>query len=159
MTIKFSPEVIELLSHRVIAVVTTLQPNGDPHSVIAGVVLEGDQLVSHTGPSARRLRNLRADPRINVIAVDPHNPMKYVEVRGTATLQEISDQQHMQARFREHASKYGLPDEAGEIAPGVEVVQIRITPHRINFFDLQRSQMGPATQQRRRGVAPAEAAP
>ena len=154
VTTEFSPEVIELLSQRVISVITTLLPTGDPHSVIAGVVLDGDQLVSHTGPAARRLRNLRADPRINVIAVDPHNPMKYVEVRGTATLQEISNQQQRHARFEEHATKYGLPKEAGEIGQGVQVVQIRIKPHKVNFFDLQRSPMGPATQQQRRRLAP-----
>jgi PPOX class probable F420-dependent enzyme len=155
----FSAPVIDLLDNRVIAMITTLMPNGDPHSVIAGVTRDGDQLVSHTGPAARRLRNLRNDPRINVVAVDPANPMKYMEVRGTATLLEISGQKQMQGRFKEHAQKYALPEEAGEIAEGVRVVQIRITPHKVNFFDLQRSQMGPAAQQQRPTGTPAAASP
>ncbi|MCV7015226.1 pyridoxamine 5'-phosphate oxidase family protein [Mycolicibacterium madagascariense] len=101
--------------------------------------------------AARRLGNLRHDPRIDVLAVDPVNPMRYVEIRGTATLQEISDDQSKLGPLKEHAEKYALPEEAARIPAGVHVAQIRITPHKVNYFDRQRSQMGPATQQVRPG--------
>jgi uncharacterized protein YndB with AHSA1/START domain len=112
------------------------------------VVLDGDDLISHTSPTARRLGNLRSDPRINVVVVDPDNPRRYVEVRGTATLREGAGE-HLRDRFKTQAKKYGLSSEAGEIGDGVEVVQIRVTPSKVNYFDFGPNQMGPAAAQRR----------
>ena len=143
----FAPEVHEILNKRASAVITTLLPDGSPHSCVAGVVLDGDELVSHTSPTARRLGNLRSDPRINVVVVDPDNPRRYVEVRGTATLHE-GDGEDLRDRFKTQAKKYGLPREAGEISAGVEVVQIRVKPSKVNYFDFAPNQMGPAAAQR-----------
>jgi PPOX class probable F420-dependent enzyme len=145
----FSDEVVALLSKRITGVITTLLPDGSPHSVIAGLVIEGDELVSHTGPGARRLDNLRADPRINVLAIDPDTPMRYLEVRGTATIEEVSGAA-MADTFREHAEKYGLPEESGKVAPRASVVKIRITPKKIGYHELDPSRMGPEQLQRQR---------
>ena len=143
----FSAEAVDLLSKRATAVITTLLPGGSPHSVVAGVVLDGDQLVSHAGPAARRLANLRADPRIDVVVIDPDSPMRYVEVRGTATIHEGGGEA-LGERFKEQARKYGLPAEAGQIRPGITVVQIRITPTKVSYHAFDPRQMGPATMQR-----------
>ncbi|MEV0038941.1 TIGR03618 family F420-dependent PPOX class oxidoreductase [Streptomyces sp. NPDC050804] len=145
----FSEEVVALLSKRVTGVITTLLPDGSPHSVIAGVVIEGDELVSHTGPGARRLDNLRADPRINIIAIDPETPMRYLEVRGTAVIEETRGADLVQT-FKDHAEKYDLPEEAGRVAPEATVVKIRVTPKKIGYHDLDPSRMGPERLQNRR---------
>ncbi|MGW6740071.1 TIGR03618 family F420-dependent PPOX class oxidoreductase [Streptomyces sp. NPDC055025] len=145
----FSEEVVALLSKRVTGVITTLLPDGSPHSVIAGVVIEGDELVSHTGPGARRLENLRADPRINIIAIDPETPMRYLEVRGTAVIEETKGADLVQT-FKDHAEKYDLPEEAGKVAPEATVVKIRVTPKKIGYHDLDPSRMGPERLQNRR---------
>ncbi|WP_405984132.1 TIGR03618 family F420-dependent PPOX class oxidoreductase [Streptomyces sp. NBC_00872] len=145
----FSEEVVALLSKRVTGVITTLLPDGSPHSVIAGVVIEGDELVSHTGPGARRLDNLRADPRINIIAIDPETPMRYLEVRGTAVIEETRGAELVQT-FKDHAEKYDLPEEAGRVAPEATVVKIRVTPKKIGYHDLDPSRMGPERLQNRR---------
>lgn len=150
----FPPEAVALLSKRATAVITTLLPDGSPHSVVAGVVLDGDELVSHTGPAAKRLNHLRADPRINVLAIDPDTPMRYVEVRGTATLHEGGDR--LRQQFKEQAEKHGLPEEAGEVREGVTVVQIRIRPTKVAYHEFDPSRMGPATAQRP-GSAPPQA--
>ncbi|MFD7899924.1 TIGR03618 family F420-dependent PPOX class oxidoreductase [Streptomyces sp. NPDC059743] len=145
----FSEEVVALLSKRVTGVITTLLPDGSPHSVIAGVVIEGDELVSHTGPGARRLDNLRADPRINIIAIDPETPMRYLEVRGTAVIEETKGADLVQT-FKDHAEKYDLPEEAGKVAPEATVVKIRVTPRKIGYHDLDPSRMDPERLQNRR---------
>lgn len=145
----FSDKVVALLSKRVTGVITTLLPDGSPHSVIAGVVIEGDELVSHTGPGARRLDNLRADPRINVLAIDPETPMRYMEVRGTATIEEVLGSELVDT-FRQHAEKYQLPEEAGRVAPEASVIKIRIRPDKIGYHELDPSRMGPERLQRPR---------
>ncbi len=143
----FSDEVVALLSKRITGVITTLLPDGSPHSVIAGVVIEGDELVSHTGPGAKRLKNLQGDPRINVLAIDPDTPMRYAEFRGTATIEEVSGAELFET-FKNHAKKYDLPEEAGQVAPEATVVKIRIRPEKIGYHDLDPSRMGPEKLQR-----------
>lgn len=144
----FSPEVVALLSKRVTGVITTLLPDGSPHSVIAGVVIEGDELVSHTGPGARRLTNLRNDPRINMLAIDPDTPMRYAEIRGTATIEEVFGSEMTQT-FRDHAEKYNLPEESGRVAADATVIKIRVRPYKIGYHDLDPTRMGPEHLQRR----------
>jgi hypothetical protein len=75
--------------------------------------------------------------------------MRYMEVRGTATLEEVSGAE-MAGTFRAHADKYGLPEQAGKVAPQAGVVKIRITPKRIGYHDLDPSRMGPEQLQRPR---------
>ncbi|WP_410676061.1 pyridoxamine 5'-phosphate oxidase family protein [Amycolatopsis sp. cmx-4-68] len=144
----FSPEVVALLAKRVTGVITTLTLDGSPHSVIAGVMIDGDELISHTGPGARRLAHLRNDPRINVLAIDPDTPMRYVEFRGTATIEEALGAD-MTESFREHAEKYDLPEDAGTVRADATVVKIRIKPHKIGYHDLDPSRMGPEQLQKR----------
>jgi PPOX class probable F420-dependent enzyme len=143
----FSPEVVALLGKRVTGVITTLLADGSPHSVIAGIIIDGDDLVSHTGPAARRLQNLRRDPRVNVLAIDPDTPMRYAEFRGTATIEEVPGAE-LAGAFREHAEKYDLPEEASRVAPDATVVKIRITPYKVGYHDLDPSRMGPERLQR-----------
>jgi PPOX class probable F420-dependent enzyme len=139
-----SPEVVEVLRKPGMAVFGTLLPDGSPHAVIAGVVVDGDQLVTHAGPGAQRLKNLDADPRINVLVVDPEDPRIYVEVRGVASLRECTSED-IGPLFKAQAEKYGLPAHVGQVAEGLKVVQVRITPKKVNFVGFR--PMGPQTLQ------------
>jgi predicted pyridoxine 5'-phosphate oxidase superfamily flavin-nucleotide-binding protein len=68
-----TPEALEVLNKPALAVFGTLLKDGSPHSAIAGVVVDGDHVVTHTAPTAQRLKNLRRDPRINVLVIDPRD--------------------------------------------------------------------------------------
>ncbi|MFJ6730136.1 pyridoxamine 5'-phosphate oxidase family protein [Streptomyces sp. NPDC091281] len=153
----FPPEAAALLSSKTPATFTTLLPDGSPHSVVAGVVLDGDQLVSNTAPTAKRLKNIQADPRVNVLVIDPASPMRYVEVRGTATVHEL--QREQKARLLEgHAEEGGTAAPTEREQAEVTVLQIRVTPSKVAFHSFDPRQLGPANRQRP-GGRPAGSAP
>ena len=145
--VSIPPDARQLLEKRVMAIYGTLLPDGAPHAVAAGVVVDGDELVAHTDPGAQRVKNLRNDPRINVLAVDPENPRIYVEVRGVASLR-VCGPEDVGPHYRAQAEKYGLPAIAGEMRPGMTVVQIRITPLKVRFFSFTFDRMGPKSRPR-----------
>jgi PPOX class probable F420-dependent enzyme len=60
------------LQQRHIARMTTLSPDGYPHTVPVWYMLDGDDLVVATGYQTRKLRNIRANPKgALVIGGDP----------------------------------------------------------------------------------------
>ncbi|MFC8824254.1 pyridoxamine 5'-phosphate oxidase family protein [Streptomyces sp. NPDC057137] len=143
----FPPEAAALLSTKTPATFTTLLPDGSPHSVVSGVVLEGDQLVTNTAPTAKRLKNLKADPRVNVLIIDPASPMRYVEVRGTATVHELPQEQ--KARLLQgHAQEGGTAAPTDQEQAAVTVLQIRVTPSKVTYHSFDPRQLGPAARQR-----------
>ncbi|MDX6738166.1 PPOX class F420-dependent oxidoreductase [Actinocorallia sp. A-T 12471] len=143
----FSPQARDLLEGPANAVFCTLMPDGSPQAVVAGFVLDGDELVAHTAPRMQRVRNLRADPRITVLVVDPADPKRYVEVRGEATLREPSAAEAAPL-FKAQAVKYGLPERAGSLPEGITVVQIRVKPTKVNYMEFTPERMGPKMGQR-----------
>ena len=113
---------------------------------MAGVMVDGDELVAHTAPRMQRVKNLRADPRITVLVVDPDDSKRYVEVRGIASLRECSGED-IGDIFRKQAEKYGLPGGVGKVPPGVTVIQVRIKPIKVNYKVFTPGRMGPQTGQ------------
>ncbi len=144
--VTISDEARAVLDKRAQAVYGTLLKDGSPHAAIAGLVVDGNEIVTHTGPAAQRLKNLRRDPRINVLVVDPDNPMCYVEVRGTARIIE-GDIETIGPMFKAQNDKYGLPPAASNPPPHVKIVQVRITPKRVNYFFFDPRNMGPKSKQ------------
>ncbi len=64
--------------------VATVGPDGDPQStpVWAGGDGEGNIVFSLT-KGRQKYRNLVANPAIALSAIDPENPYRYLEIRGT----------------------------------------------------------------------------
>lgn len=51
------------LQQPVVARMTTIDPDGYPHTVPIWYLLDGDDIVMATGPTARKIRNIRANPK------------------------------------------------------------------------------------------------
>jgi PPOX class probable F420-dependent enzyme len=75
-----------------LAHVVTLNRNGDPDVSMAWVGLDGDEVVIGTLSDQRKLRNLRADPRIALSFAAPGRNAwgldKYLVLRGRARVTE-----------------------------------------------------------------------
>ncbi len=116
----------ELLNAPTYVVVTTLNPDGQPQSSVVWTRTDGDTILFSTVRGRRKARNLERDPRITVIAYDPANPYRYVEVRGTATLADDADGTLIQELSQAYT---GGPWEA----PGPEDrVIVTITPDKVH---------------------------
>jgi general stress protein 26 len=77
---------MDLLEAADVAVLTAVTPSGQLQSTAIWYLLDDDGILNMTSTGARRkVRNLKADHRITMLFLDPANPMRTLEVRGTAT--------------------------------------------------------------------------
>jgi PPOX class probable F420-dependent enzyme len=76
------PDVRRVLDGTSIAHLATVLPDGSPHATPVYVGTHGDHIVFFTGPSMRKARNLRRDPRLALSITPVDNPFEPVVVRG-----------------------------------------------------------------------------
>ncbi|MDE3131743.1 MAG: PPOX class F420-dependent oxidoreductase, partial [Acidobacteriota bacterium] len=78
-----------------------------------------------------KAKNLRRRPQVSVLIPDLGDPMKYLEVRGTARLEDDVDGSFA----RRVGAKYGA-DLAAYDAPGAERVVVTIEPTNIRAVNM-----------------------
>lgn len=76
------PAVRQVLDGAPLAHLATILPDGGPHSVPVWIGTEGDHIAILTGPTSRKARNLRRDPRVALSLTPPDNPFQPVLIRG-----------------------------------------------------------------------------
>jgi PPOX class probable F420-dependent enzyme len=80
-----------LFDGRNFAVLSTLEPDGKPHSTVVWVQRDGDDLLFALPKSRRKTANLHRDPRAAVVIFDPASPYDSVQVQGTASIEDDPD--------------------------------------------------------------------
>ncbi|SDI36837.1 PPOX class probable F420-dependent enzyme [Sinosporangium album] len=120
-----SDDVRKLFDDPNFATVTSLNPDGSPQSSVVWVKSEGSDILFSTAKGRRKHRNFERDARTSALVVDPENPYRYVEVRGTVVM--VDDPRG--DLIQELSHKYtGQPfvDQ-----PGNERVIVRIVPDKV----------------------------
>lgn len=109
------------------AVLSTLEPDGTPHSTVVWVKRDGDDLVFALPRSRRKTANLNRDPRAAVVIFDAANPYDSVQVQGTASVEDDPE-----GRLVEELShKYLDGPYPGFAGPNAQWVTARITPDKV----------------------------
>jgi len=73
-----------LFDEPVFVSLATVNADGSPQSTVHWVARDGDDLLLSTVRGRRHADNVERDPRVSVMAFDPGDPYRYVEVRATA---------------------------------------------------------------------------
>lgn len=64
-------------------VLTTLMPDGLPQVTPVWCNLEGNVVLINTMRGFRKEKNMRANPKVTVLAYHPRHPLRHIEIRGT----------------------------------------------------------------------------
>lgn len=107
---------LDLVTRPIVAVFTTMPPDGQPQSSLVWTDYDGQCVRVNTTLERRKGRNLVANPRVSVLVVDPDDTSRYVQVRGDAELVEDGAIDHLDEltrRYTRHPSFYGhvYPEE------------------------------------------------
>jgi PPOX class probable F420-dependent enzyme len=120
-----------LLEGPVVVSLITMMPDGQPQASPVWCLLEGNDIIINTAVGRQKDKNLRANPKVTVLAINPENPYSYLEVRGTVTARIENDEGPIDAMARLYtgAEKYyggAAPEDSREVR-----VTYRITPNRV----------------------------
>ena len=63
-------------------VLTTMMPDGMPQSSIVWVDYDGEHVLINTTLERQKGKNMRANPKVAVLVIDPQNSSRWIEVRG-----------------------------------------------------------------------------
>ena len=124
---RLSDKVRTLFDGRNFAVLSTLEPDGMPHSTVVWVGRDGDDILFALPKSRRKTANLHRDPRAAVVIFDTAKPYESAQVRGTASIEDDPD-----GRLIDRLShKYTGGPYPGFAGPNPQWVTIRITADKV----------------------------
>jgi PPOX class probable F420-dependent enzyme len=120
-------KVCTLFDDKNFAILSTLEPDGQPHSTVVWVKRDGDDLLFALPRSRRKTANLRRDPRAAVVIFDPASPYESVQVQGTASIQDDPDG----TLIDELSHKYTGGPYPGFAGPNPQWVSVRIRAEKV----------------------------
>ena len=72
----------DLLLEPVNGVLSTMMPNGQPQLSIVWVDYDGEYVLINTTLERQKGKNMQANPKVNVLVIDPRDSARFLEVRG-----------------------------------------------------------------------------
>lgn len=100
----------DLASSPPIAALTNLMPAGQPQSSLVWCDYDGECALVNTILERPKVRNLRRDPRVSLLIVDPTHITRSIEIRGQAELLTEGALDHLDwitRRDTRHPQYYG----------------------------------------------------
>ena len=73
----------DLLAGRIYAALATVMPDGQPQCTVVWCDYAGTHVLINTMRGFRKEKNMRANPKVTLLAYDQCNPLRSLEVRGT----------------------------------------------------------------------------
>jgi PPOX class probable F420-dependent enzyme len=118
-------EYMDLVERPVYASVATIRPDGAPQNNPMWFLWDGEFLYFTHMRTRQKYRNVSAEPRVSLSIMDPEQPFRYVEIRGTV---ERIDEDPTAAMYMKLAERYGVPmSEPPADAPDRVVLVVRPT--------------------------------
>ena len=104
MTVPIPDTHRDLLQTPVHAVLTTMMPDGAPQSSIVWVDVDGEYVLINTTLERQKGRNMRNNPKVTVLVIDPRDSSRWIEIRG-----KVTEMTQMARRRTPTSSPSGIP--------------------------------------------------
>jgi PPOX class probable F420-dependent enzyme len=86
----------DLIEGRTYPVLSTIMPDGQPQSTVVWCDSDGDHVLINTMRGFRKEKNMRANPRVTLLAYEQGNSLRSLEVRGTVIeMTEVGALEHL----------------------------------------------------------------
>lgn len=112
----------DLLELPALAHIATIGASGEPQSSPVWIGWDGEFIrFAQVGSVHLKLRNLERDPRVALSLVDPVNPFRYLEIRGTMVrIEPDPNMAFINAMTRKYLGQetypFGKPDDVWRVA-------------------------------------------
>ena len=82
MTNQIPDSHLDMLVEPVNGVLTTIMPDGQPQMSIVWADFDGENVLISTTLERQKGKNMQANPKVNVLLIDPKNGARFLEIRG-----------------------------------------------------------------------------
>jgi len=82
MAVTIPDQYRDLLDGPVVVTLTTVMPNGQPQATPVWCDYDGTYIRVNTARGRQKDRNMQTNPRVTILAIDPQNAYRWIEVRG-----------------------------------------------------------------------------
>jgi PPOX class probable F420-dependent enzyme len=120
-----------------LATLATISGNGIPQQTVVWFLYEDGQLKTSLNSSRLKTKNLAKRPKCSLLILDPAVAQRYLEVRGTATLEPDADY----AFAHKLGAKYVGADLSEHDGPGDTRLIVTIQPSNVYAVDVRIGQM------------------
>jgi PPOX class probable F420-dependent enzyme len=73
---------LDLIDGPYVVALSTVMPDGQPQTTPVWCNRKGDCIYINVMKGFRKEKNMRANPRVSLLAYDPKNPLRNIEIRG-----------------------------------------------------------------------------
>jgi PPOX class probable F420-dependent enzyme len=132
---------LDLLQRPLVAALTTLLPDGRPQTQPVWFSYDPPLLLINTMRGFRKERNMRGDPRVTLLVVDPKDSSRWIEIRGDVELVSEGAMAHLDRlalRYAGVESYFGGCVDAALARTEFPVIG-RVTPCRVVCDAIHRS--------------------
>jgi PPOX class probable F420-dependent enzyme len=124
----------DLLENPIVVILTTVSPEGKPHAVAVWRRWDGEYILTTSDPDTRKHKNILANPNVSVLALDPQNPYRFLEIGGI--VETITHDGALEELNRHSLAYMGKPDYFGGVEPAEKLatyngIIIKIKPTRV----------------------------
>lgn len=82
MTLPVAEKFHDLLERRILCALTTINPDGQPHTVPVWVDYDGEHVRVNAPERTKKARNLETNNKLSLLVIDPDNPGHWIEIQG-----------------------------------------------------------------------------
>ena len=108
---------LDLFKKRAFASLATVMPDGRPQVTPVWCDWDGEHVLFNSAKGRQKDRNVRRDPRVSLALMDPENPYRYLEIRGTVVeITEDGAADHIDKMAKKYLDVDKYPSaQAGEV--------------------------------------------
>jgi PPOX class probable F420-dependent enzyme len=135
MSISIPDSHLDLLTKPIHGILTTIMPDGQPQSSLVWCDFDGEYPCVNTTLERQKGKNLAANPKVNLLIVDPDDTGRYLEIRGQVELVTDGALAHLDQitrQYTQHPKYYGYVFSEERRARETRII-CRIRPTRINL--------------------------
>lgn len=113
----------DLVTRPIVASLVTQMPDGYPQATPVWFSYDGELIWVNTESSRRKAQNMRANPKVAFLIVDPENPYRYLEIRGDI-VEETTD--GAVEHIHHLCSRYFGREDFYQNSPHLRDVEVRV---------------------------------
>ena len=105
----------DLLEEPVFVTLATVMPDGQPQCSVVWCSYDGEHVLINTTRGRQKAENMAERPKVTLLAIDPEDPYRYLEVRGKVIeMTEEGALEHIDALAKQYLN---APSYYGHAAP------------------------------------------